>query len=380
MLPWPSDSTHALVLNLIRSNAPIARNRLAQITCLSPSTVTHIVRDLRAENLVLECGTEPTGRVGRDPIQLELNQDVHAAIGIQIGDSRLIGLLLNLRGDVQRRILTPIPPQSKLRTLTPLVAQVVDELSRDQTSVLGIGIAVAGMINRAEGTVFAPNLHDGPVDLAKALTERLHRLVVVENEANAMLLAEQTFGVLRAKSNALSVNVGLGVGGGVLVDGEVYSGDNGGAGEIGHTIVQIDGPLCNCGSRGCLEAFSGGKALARALRLDEESDPTVDLLRESALADSDSQYHLETAARVLGIGLANAANAFNPEIIVCGGSHFAVYHSVMEVLTRSFRHHVLPNNRGITLCEVSLSEPEALGAGIMILNRFFGAPPESADA
>ncbi len=328
----------------------------------------------------METGTAPTGRVGRDPVQLELNGGAYSSIGVQIGDSRIIGLLLDLNGDVTRRLVMPLPFPSTLSDLISKVSRTVDELLQDIPPLLGVGVAVAGMVSQSEGTVFAPNLHDSPVDLTGALSDRLEREVVVENGANAMLLAEQTKGVLRNRLNALGINVGLGVGGGILVDGRLYSGHNGGSGEIGHMVVQVDGPLCSCGSRGCLEAFSGGKAIARALRLDETGELGVDVIRAAIDRNPDGRYHLETAARILGIGLANAANAINPEIIVCGGSHLEVYRPAMETLLGAFRRHALPINRAVPIRDVSLPEPEALGAGILMLNRFFGAPASQTEA
>lgn len=368
------------MLNLIRSHRSISRSQIAAISGLSSSTITHVVRDLCAENLVYETGTTPTGKVGRDPVQLELNARSHSAIGIQIGDSRLVGVLMDLQGDVLNRIAQPVKGRTSLSELLPIVARLVEELVDEEIPLLGIGIAVAGMINTAEGTVFAPNLSNEPLHLSQELAKLVRFPVEVDNEANAMLLAEQTNGILRDRSNALCINVGLGIGSGVLVNGQIYSGTNGGAGEIGHTIIQMDGPLCSCGSRGCLETFSGAKGLAQALLLGEGEDPTTEVLLRSALENPDNKYHLETAARVLGIGLANAANAFNPEIILCGGSHFGIYHPVMETVRESFRRHVLPINRGVTLREISLDDPEAVGAGIMILNRFFGAPPERTES
>src|SRR5690606_450431 len=141
-----------------------------------------------------------------------------------IGDSRLIGLLLDLNGNIKRRVVAPVPSPGRFAELTPLVAGTVEELSREATRLLGVGIAVAGMIDQAKGTVYAPNLHDSPVDLKKALASRIERPFVIENEANAMLLAEQTKGALRKRLNALSVNVGLGVGAGALIDGRLYNG------------------------------------------------------------------------------------------------------------------------------------------------------------
>ncbi len=348
---------------------------------VSPSTVTHVVRDLQNQGLVLETGVEPTGKVGRSPVSLTLNPNTFGAIGIEIGDSRLVGLLLDMRGNVRKRIVTPVDPGTRLTRLPTLVAKLVDQLSKTSIPLLGIGIAIAGMIDRHAGTVFAPNLHGEPIDLLGSLSTQLPLSVTIENETNTMVLAEQARGILQFRQTALGVHVGLGIGGAMLIDGQLYTGSKGSAIEIGHMIVDVDGPHCSCGRRGCLEVFSGGKALTGLLRADSQTPnqekPTVRAGFDTPFEQEDVLL-LEKAARLFGLGLANAANLLNPEVIVLGGPHLPRYYPVFGVLRESYGKHVLPSNRDTEILEVTLTEPEALGAGIMVLNDFFGTPMFSA--
>lgn len=280
---------------------------MAKITGLSPSTVTNIVRELIEEGLVEETAPAPTGQVGRDPIGVQLNARARSSIGIQLGDTRLTAVLLDFRGTVLQRIErrfrenagTLSPPE-----LVTWIGSIVNEIRDPAIPLLGVGVAVAGMVHRPRGVVFAPNLHSSRFPLVKHLSSLVDVPVFVENEVNTMLLAEHTYGVARGWQNVLGVNVGLGIGGGIIMDGKLQTGSSGAAGEIGHMIVERDGPLCACGRRGCLETLAGGKALG-----DLQEVQPVDLER------------LERATTYLAIGVANAVNILNPEMVVIGGTH-----------------------------------------------------------
>src|SRR5690606_37272869 len=294
-------SNRMRILNVIRRWEPIPRNQMAQMTGLSPSTVTNIVRELLEEGLVEETEPAPTGQVGRDPIGVQLNPKARSSIGIQVSDTRLTAVLLDFRGKVLRRVerrlrdqsqVPPSPPELVIR-----IASLVNEMQDPSIPLLGVGVAVAGMVQRSRGVVFAPNLHASRFPLAKHLESLLDVPVFVENEVNTMLLAEHTYGVAQGWQNVLGVNVGLGIGGGIIMDGKLQTGSSGAAGEIGHMIVERDGPLCTCGRRGCLETLAGGKAL-----IDPADGESVDPQR------------LQRATTYLAIGIANAVNILNPEM------------------------------------------------------------------
>lgn len=346
------------ILNVIRRWEPIPRNQMAQMTGLSPSTVTNIVRELLEEGLVEETEPAPTGQVGRDPIGVQLNPKARSSIGIQVSDTRLTAVLLDFRGKVLRRIERELRDQSQAPPSPPelviRIASLVNEMQDPSIPLLGVGVAVAGMVQRSRGVVFAPNLHASRFPLAKHLESLLDVPVFVENEVNTMLLAEHTYGVAQGWQNVLGVNVGLGIGGGIIMDGKLQTGSSGAAGEIGHMIVERDGPLCTCGRRGCLETLAGGKAL-----IDPEDGESVDPQR------------LQRATTYLAIGIANAVNILNPEMVVIGGTHCHRF-SVAEPAFRDLvARYLLPINQDVIIEPVSLPDAEAVGAAALVLNDYF---------
>ena len=201
--------------------------------------------------------------------------------------------------------------------------------------------------------VFAPNLHASRFPLAKHLESLLDVPVFVENEVNTMLLAEHTYGVAQGWQHVLGVNVGLGIGGGIIMGGKLQTGSSGAAGEIGHMIVERDGPLCTCGRRGCLETLAGGKA-DRPRGRGKRRSPTPP-----------KGHH------VLAIGIANAVNILNPEMVVIGGTHCHRF-SVAEPAFRDLvARYLLPINQDVIIEPVSLPDAEAVGAAALVLNDYF---------
>ena len=333
---------------------------MARLTGLSPSTVTIIVRELLAAGLVEESHPTPTGNVGRDPIAVRLRAEARSAIGIQLSDTRIIGVLLDLRGTVLRRAerrfdAGPSDPPP-LPDLIAQIVSIVNELQKPELPLLGVGVAVAGMVQSPDGVVFAPNLHDAGFDLGRQLRSFIDVPVFVENEVNAMLLAELTYGVARRWRNILGINIGLGIGGSIVMDGDLKPGSSGAAGEIGHMIVEPAGPLCTCGRRGCLESLAGGKALKSV-----QGSGEVDRLL------------LQKATSYLAIGIANAVNMLNPEMIVVGGTHSHLFAVTGPAFRELLGQYLLPVNQGVAIARVSVGDPEAVGAAAVVLNDFFHA-------
>ena len=204
--------------------------------------------------------------------------------------------------------------------------------------ILAAGISTPGPSKPKEGIVTEPPNLPGwrDVPLAKLLGEKLGVPAWIENDANAAALAEHRIGAGKWLQHVILVTLGTGVGGGLILDGKLYYGASGGAGEIGHMLVLPNGPVCGCGRRGCLEAVASGVALGREAAMlverypngilakmvrDANEEPDAKLLHEAADAgDADADATIRTAGRYLGAGLTNLVNVFNPEMIVIGGS------------------------------------------------------------
>jgi glucokinase len=264
-----------------------------------------------------------------------------------------------------------------------------------------LGLACAGTIDSKRGMVIAsPNLPLAEVPLASLLEKALGLPVVIENDVNAAVEAEATVGVAAGLRDVVMLTLGTGVGGGLWLDGRVYRGANGGAGELGHMIVRAGGLPCPCGSHGCLEAYASGRALVRyaaARAGDSEIDPSGELtaLQEQGnltggavtrLAQAGDKAALEAVhelARWLGVGLSNVTNAFDPEMIVVGGGVGDLGELLLAPARDAMRKLALPPGRGRVRVECALLGNRAgLTGGALAAWRTLGdahraLPPEA---
>ncbi|MFP5225726.1 MAG: ROK family protein [Actinomycetota bacterium] len=256
------------------------------------------------------------------------------AIGIDIGGTKLAGAAVDERGQILARKELPSSARNDV-TIVSGVAKLVDELKAIAPRVKGVGIGCAGLIDDRSGVVVtSPNLPLRDIGLRDMLSTRVGLPVILENDANVAAVGEALVGAGAGRSPVLCVTVGTGIGGGIVVDGRLLRGANGFAGEVGHMVVDPDGPVCACGSKGCLEAMASGNALGR-VALERIEDPAAVALRErrdagakvtgalvGALAADGDPFAgsiIIEAGRWLGLGLANLANLLDPEVIVVGG-------------------------------------------------------------
>ena len=217
------------------------------------------------------------------------------------------------------------------------------------------------------------------------MSERLARPVVVDNDANCALLAEARSGAAGGARSALLLTLGTGIGGGVLIDGQVYRGSGGSAGELGHVVVEVDGRECPCGNRGCLETVVSGTALGEAAAAVAEADSESALARAGAAGrdltgalvtelagegDPDACAILAEAGRKLGAGLSGLANAFNPEVIMIGGGASAAGELLLGPARDELARRALGPNRGVAVMPAHFG-PEAgmLGAAVLALEE-----------
>jgi len=205
------------------------------------------------------------------------------------------------------------------------------------SELIGLGVAAAGILDTKKGIVTtSPNLpHWHDVQLGDILTEKLGIVTYIINDANAAAVGEHRFGVGKGFTNMIYLTVSTGIGGGIIVDGELYSGTDGCAGELGHMTVEVDGPRCHCGNFGCLEALASGWAVVieAVKRINQGEKSSIIELADGGLesitaetvamaarrGDRLAADIVREAANYLGVGLANLVNIFNPELIVIGG-------------------------------------------------------------
>lgn len=258
------------------------------------------------------------------------------ACGIDVGGTKISGGVVDDEGSVLEE-LRVVSPAADVEAIEDAITTLVTRL-RARHDIAAVGVGAAGYVDKSRSVVmFAPNIAWRDVDLKAELEERIHLPVVVENDANAAAWAEFTFGAGHDVDDFLMVAVGTGVGGGVVLDGELYRGAFGVGAEIGHMRVVPDGILCGCGNRGCLEQYASGTALVREVRSAARGgsllaadlvaraggDPdqiTGPLVTEAARAgDPFAVEQLASLGRWLGEGIASLTAVLDPAVVVLGG-------------------------------------------------------------
>jgi glucokinase-like ROK family protein len=330
----------AVILDVMRRYAPVSRAELAARTGLNRSTVSIIVNSLIEEGFVQETDLQ-NSKVGRPGMLLVLNHNGGFAIGVEIGVDFISVILTDFVANVlwRQRVLSD-PAEDKI-----LILDHVSELTQKAFEAgmerglrpLGIGVGVPGLVDTSQGKlIFAPNLRWTNVPLRLMWSQRFDLPTFVENEANAAALGEYYFGVARDVDNFIYLSAGIGLGGGIMIDGKLFRGSTGYAGEVGHMTVDPDGDMCGCGKRGCWETKVGPRAVMRGVRK-ILADGTPSLINDLAGGDLDNVNFdivvqaaesgdfvaleaLKNIGKYLGIGVVNLINIFNPELIVLGGA------------------------------------------------------------
>lgn len=265
----PKKATHQLtkqhnrdlVLKTIFENETISRAEIARITKLTRTTVSDVVSGLIAESLVKEVGLG-SSIGGKPSILLSLVADSRYLIGVNLAQNKFIGSVVNLRGDIKETVEVPVQGDDGKKAIQ-LVYQILDKLVKKKWKpIVGIGVGTPGLINTREGTVVnAVNLAWKDLPLAHLLQERYRLPVSVLNDSQATAIGEFVYGDHQSDSNLIVVNLMHGIGAGILINGRLFQGDGGGAGEIGHVLIRENGLLCRCGRRGCLETVASSWAV-----------------------------------------------------------------------------------------------------------------------
>ena len=270
-----------LVLRTIFSHENISRADIARMTNLTRSTVSDIVADLIEGGLVSEIGVGQS-QVGKSPILLSLIEDSRWLIGLNLAQNQFRGAVVNLRGKIRDAVALPVNEGGS--DALPLVYQILDKLiSSTNRPLTGIGVGAPGLVNTSEGFVVdAVNFNWKNLPLTRLLEQRYHLPVSILNDSHAAAIGEKTYGKdFQNDENLVLVHVHHGIGAGIIINREIFQGDGGFAGEIGHiVVVHENGELCRCGKRGCLETVASAKALIRQVRERARQDPDWRLARD----------------------------------------------------------------------------------------------------
>jgi predicted NBD/HSP70 family sugar kinase/biotin operon repressor len=366
------------VVAALREAGAASRAELARRTGLSRTTVASIVGDLQGEGMLVErengSGASPRG--GRPPRLLFFSRSAGAVLGIDFGKRHLRVAAADLShvivAEAERPMRTDEPADTGLETATALADEVLEEGGISRADVIGVGLGLPGPIDMRSGRVGSSSILPGWVGVRAAdeLGSRLGLPVQVDNDANLGALAELHWGAAAGRRNAAYLKVATGIGAGLIVDGRLFHGAAGMAGEIGHTIIQEQGPVCRCGKRGCLETLAGSAALVELLRGTHGPDLTTQQLLEAAAAgDSGARRVLADAGRYIGRAVATLCDLLNPELIVVGGELSKAGEVLLDPLREQVHRHAIPaTTRDLEIVPGVLGpRAELLGALALVL-------------
>ena len=386
------DLNRALVLNLVRERDAISRADIARVTGLSPSTVTAITASLLSDGLLVEdpgVASAPGSTIlGRPATRLRVDLGAGYVVGIKLAPETLTATVTDLDATPRAMVTLAHGPTADRDGVARLFGTAVEEVLRAagvaEELVFGMGIGVPGMVDPATGKVAASPLPDWAAsDLVELLEERLGLPVLVDNDVNTLTVAEQLFGQGRGLAHLLVVTIGRGIGMGSVVNGTVYRGARGGAGEIGHIEVVPDGPPCWCGLRGCLEAVAAEPAIARQILAATGRLVGPDDVAAMAATDPRVAAILGAAGRVLGRAIATVARVLDPQRVVVSGEGVRLGPPYLAALRAAFDERQPDEGALELVVEPWGDEAWARGAATLVLRELFhpahlrdeGAPP-----
>jgi N-acetylglucosamine repressor len=305
-----------LVLRTIFENESISRAEVARVTRLTRTTVSDVVSSLLKEGLVEEIGKgESIG--GKTPILLSIVADSRYMIGLNLAQDKFVGAIVNLRGEIKEMLEVSVFDDDGKKALDS-VYQIISQLIRRKFKpIIGIGIGTPGLVMTREGIVLnAVNLDWQDLPLGDLLKKKFKLPVSILNDSQAAAIGEYAYGgKAEHGENLVVVNVKHGIGAGILINGRLFQGDGGGAGEIGHVVVQENGELCRCGKQGCLETVASATAVLRQLKMS-----SIDQVQASFEAgDERTRQVIMKAGHYLGLSLANLIGVLNIQRIMLTG-------------------------------------------------------------
>jgi predicted NBD/HSP70 family sugar kinase len=367
------------IVALLGTGGPTARTAIARRLGLSPATVTQVTKDLIARGIVEELESVPSNG-GRPARLLGLVSRAGVALGAKVTADHVAVVTAELDGTVRASASHPFDPGAA-DALDRLGRILTAEVAGLDDNLLGVGVGVPGAVDsQASGIVDAPTLGWRAAKVGPILRQAVGTPVLVDNDVNTLAAAERLYGIGREHSSYLVVTIGRGIGCGIVVDGGIYRGANGGAGEIGHIPVWAAGtdqPPCTCGATGCLEAYIGADGLARTARsrgVIGARGTAAALLRAATDGDEAARAVYADAGDLLGRALAGIIHTVDPEVVVLLGEGVDGWEFWQPGFEPSFRRSLLPARKDVPVVVEPWTEDQwARGAASLVLASPFDA-------
>ncbi|MCB0283640.1 MAG: ROK family protein [Calditrichae bacterium] len=388
-----------VVIAKIKQDQPITKREIATKTGLSFAKVNSISITLTNLGLINEIGKAESGG-GRPSAIYQINPNFGYTIGCELSHKKISTIIVDLNGKIHSKNSVKFDIQegkeSLLLKILDSIHIEIDKSDKIKQKIIGIGIAVAGLVNPQNGmsTPFPHLVNWGDIPLKKIIEDEFGLFCYVENVANSAALAELNYGVKKNADNILAVNVGSGLGLGIVLNRSLYIGATGSAGEFGHITVDENGPLCMCGNVGCLETMASTTSVVNRAKsmLDKQvvsslltmSDNDIDridfkMICESALQGDKLSFNLlDEMGRNLGEGIVTLINLLNPQMIIIGGEIFCAKDILLQPILTVVQKRALeiPRKKAEVMFSALGSNAGLMGAVIPVMEHFYSALPK----
>ena len=371
----------SLVLETIIRTSPISRAKVASLTGLNKGTVSSLVSELLDEKLINDSGPGKSNG-GRRPLILHFNKTAGFSIGIDLGVNYILGVLTDLEGNnIQEKTVyfTNLSYEEISKKLFSTIDYLFERSPTSAYGIVGIGIGVPGTVSKDGEILLAPNLDWKNINLKAILQKKYNLPVIIENEANAGAHGEKRFGVGKDFDNIVYVSVGMGIGVGLILNGNIYKGNNGFSGELGHMTIEVNGLKCRCGNEGCWELYASEQALLKnALQQGITTSPNKEISFESLYklaenGDKETIKLFEQIGDYLGVGINNIINTFNPQQVIIGNRIASAQKWIQEPLKKRMINQTLwfqQRDLQIDFSEL-YTHSAALGVAAYVIEAFF---------
>jgi len=361
-----------------------SRADLAETAGLTKSTVSLLVRELITEGWLVERAVVATGDLGRRPTPLFIDPTRLLLLGAEVGVESVRVVATSLTGEVLARVVAEPGPgwtaQACIDQLAAALARARRQLDLDGHRIIGIGIGLPGGVDEASGFLhFAPNLGWRSVPFGALLNDKLAASTLagvplfLQNEADVAAVGEMEFNPSQAADPLLYVSINQGVGAGVIVGDRLLTGSRGFAGEVGHIVLQVDGPRCSCGRQGCAEALIGLRAMAGRRRPAAEtalSSPLAEIRQRLASRDAATLRAIRKAGSYLGVLLQSLAAAYDPGCIVLGGAGVDLGDTFVQPALQTLNEYAEAANLPPPAVRTSYFGADAVAVGAAALARY----------
>jgi len=380
------------ILNIIRTAGMISRIDIAKNLGLSKASLTGIAADLISEGLVLEKEAE-YHQVGRRPILLAINPEGAYAAGVSISMEQIEVVIINFQAEIKASYALPLekdfyPPEDLVKKIATAINRCISKSGYPNELISGIGISVPGLVDSRSGIIrYMPNYGWIDVNLRELLQKKITHPVFIDNDANTITIAEHWFGDGKKSDNFIVIVIETGIGAGYVLNGHIVRGNLGIAGEFGHMSFNQDGPLCRCGKRGCIEAYSGiytiikdaNEALnSRMKNISVKKDMSFsDIIKKAGNGDPELSRIFDKAGNMLGFGISQLVILLNPEKIIITGMVAQAEDLFFKPMFESIQKNLsgkLSRYQTDILIKPSTSEAFAKGAGTLVLQEIYKSP------